>query len=125
MKVDDVVYAIVQHYYASQLGITGACVPRSSPECLKQLRAACSLTLDFSCPQMKAGDKCYLFDILQANSGVMQQLQAILEDGNVVKVMQDCKNDSAALMYQTGIEVCNIFDLQVTSPLACNLLCTQ
>lgn len=67
---------------------------------------------------MKAGDKCYLFDILQANSGIMQQLQAIIEDSNVVKVMHDCRNDSAALMYQTGIEICNIFDLQVTTPSA-------
>lgn len=64
--------------------------------------------------QMKAGKKCYLFDVLYANTGVMQQLQAILEDSNVVKVMQDCRNDSAALMYQKGIEIRNIFDLQVT-----------
>lgn len=63
---------------------------------------------------MKVGDKAYLFDVLQANIGVMQQLQAILEDSSVVKVMVDCRNDSAALMYQTGIEITNIFDLQVS-----------
>lgn len=74
---------------------------------------------------MKAGDKCYLFDILQANPGVMQQLQAIAEDSNVVKVMHDCGNDSAALMYQTGIEIRNIYDLQVTTPTARNLRYTR
>lgn len=62
---------------------------------------------------MKVGDKSYLYDALQANAGVMQQLQAILEDSNVVKVMVDCRNDSAALMHQKGIEIRNIFDLQV------------
>lgn len=67
---------------------------------------------------MKVGDKAYLFDVLQANTGVMQHLQAILEDSNVVKVMVDCRNDSAALMYQKGIEICNIFDLQVDPTVA-------
>ena len=66
------------------------------------------------CLQMKAGDKCHVYDVLYANSGVMQQLQAILEDSNIVKVLVDCRNDSAALMYQKGIEIRNIFDLQVT-----------
>ena len=41
-----------------------------------------------------------------------------MEDSTVVKVMHDCRNDSAALMYQKGIEIRNIFDTQVTPSLA-------
>lgn len=64
---------------------------------------------------MKAGKECYIFDILQTNSGIMQQLQAILEDDTVIKVMHDCRQDSAALWYQKGIRIRNIFDTQVNS----------
>lgn len=68
---------------------------------------------------MKAGHECFIFDILQIHSGVMQQLQAILEDPAMVKVMHDCRQDSAALWYQKSIRICNIFDTQVSGVLAC------
>lgn len=49
----------------------------------------------------------------------MQQLQAILQDAAVVKVMHNCRQDSAALWYQKSIRICNIYDTQVTAELAC------
>lgn len=63
---------------------------------------------------MKAGIECYIFDILKMNSEVLQQLQAILEDDTVIKVMHDCRQGSAALWYQKGVKICNIFDTQVS-----------
>lgn len=65
---------------------------------------------------MKPGNECYNFDIFKMNSEVMQQLKAILEDDTVVKVMHDCRHDSAALWYQKGIKIRNIFDTQVRRP---------
>ena len=65
------------------------------------------------CLQVFASHTCYLFDMLQINEDVLDYLKAILEDENVTKVIHDCRQDSAALFYQFGIKLHNIFDTQV------------
>ena len=39
----------------------------------------------------------YLFDILTCGKKVVAVLKDLLEDGNVLKVLHDCRNDSIAL----------------------------
>lgn len=65
------------------------------------------------CLQIEAGGTCYMFDVLTLGLLVTIELRLILEDKEVVKVMHDCRQDSAALFYQMGIRVQNIFDTQV------------
>ena len=65
--------------------------------------------------QIQAGDTCYIVDALTAQGGVMKSLKALLEDKTVVKVIHDCRQDSAALYYQKGIKLENVFDTQVQS----------
>ena len=64
--------------------------------------------------QVQISSTCYLFDVLKANRGAMQQLKLLLEDTAVTKVVHDCRNDTVALFHQKGIEVKNIFDTQVS-----------
>ena len=68
---------------------------------------------EYGCLQVFAKSTCYLFDMLQISQAVLQQLKAILEDVVVTKVIHDCRQDSAALYYQFGIKLQNVFDTQV------------
>lgn len=63
--------------------------------------------------QIQAQATSYILDALIAQEGVMQNLKALLEDKTVVKVVHDCRQDSAALYYQKGIKLGNVFDTQV------------
>ncbi len=69
--------------------------------------------------QIQAQDTCYILDALTAQGDVMQSLKALLEDKTVVKVIHDCRQDSAALYYQKGyqkgIKLESVFDTQVQS----------
>ncbi len=65
--------------------------------------------------QIQAEDTCYILDALTAQGDVMKSLKALLEDKTVVKVIHDCRQDSAALFYQKGIKLENVFDTQVQS----------
>lgn len=55
----------------------------------------------------------YLFDI-QLNKDLLGRgrLGALLESNDIVKVMQSCSNDSAALFYQFSVTLRNVFDTQ-------------
>ena len=63
--------------------------------------------------QIHVADSCHLFDMLQADAAVLQHVKAMLEDKGIVKVFHDCRQDSAALLYQKGIKLQMVFDLQV------------
>ena len=54
-----------------------------------------------------------MFDVFQAGLGITCKLKSMLEDDGIVKVIYDCRQDSAALYYQMGIKLQNIFDTQV------------
>ena len=54
-----------------------------------------------------------MFDVFQAGLCIAAQLKAMLQDSTIVKVMHDCRQDSAALYYQMGIKLQNIYDTQV------------
>jgi len=55
----------------------------------------------------------YLFDLL-ANRDLMGEgeLGRLLQSEQVVKVVHDCRNDSAALFHQHGVTLRNVFDTQ-------------
>ncbi|NP_001136335.1 egalitarian isoform X1 [Nasonia vitripennis] len=55
----------------------------------------------------------YIFDLITCPN-ILQAggLQKLLESENVIKVIHDCKNDSANLFHQFGITLVNIFDTQ-------------
>ncbi len=63
--------------------------------------------------QVLAGAQCYIFDMLQQDSVIIGELRNVLQDSSVVKVMHDCRQDSAALFYQAKIKLNNVFDTQV------------
>ena len=54
-----------------------------------------------------------LFDV-QTNPELLSHggLDTLLESESIVKVVHDCRNDSAALYYQHGITMKNVFDTQ-------------
>lgn len=59
-----------------------------------------------------------MFAVFQAGLRITADLKNILEDPAIVKVMHDCRQDSAALYYQMGIKLRNIYDTQVAHGLA-------
>ena len=63
--------------------------------------------------QVRVGGQCHLFDTLQISRDVMLQLKYLLEDNSIMKVVHDCRQDSAALFHQKGIRLRNNFDTQV------------
>ncbi|PVD35371.1 hypothetical protein C0Q70_02331 [Pomacea canaliculata] len=58
--------------------------------------------------------KVYLFDVL-TEPRILKTggLKAILESETIVKVMHSSKNDAAALYWQFGVQLHNVFDTQV------------
>nr|XP_018897610.1 PREDICTED: uncharacterized protein LOC109030875 isoform X1 [Bemisia tabaci] len=57
--------------------------------------------------------QAYIFDLITCPQIITQGgFQAFLESESVVKVMHDCRNDSANLHYQFGITLRNVFDTQ-------------
>ena len=64
--------------------------------------------------QMLVGGTCYIFDMLSISEGVLDELRAVLQAASIIKVMHDCRQDSAALFYQHSIMLRGIFDTQVS-----------
>lgn len=58
----------------------------------------------------------YLFDILR-NKDLLSRgrLGTLLESPNIIKVIQSCSNDSAALYHQFKVTLKNVFDTQVAN----------
>merc|ERR1719342_104781 len=54
-----------------------------------------------------------IFDV-QTTPGIMTQggLKKLLESEHLIKVVHDCRNDSAALFFQCDVQVKNVFDTQ-------------
>ena len=77
--------------------------------------AAISHTL--VCPHactVATATQTYLFDILVLGELAFQSgLRALLESPACVKVMHDCRKDSAALFHQHHVRLQNVFDSQV------------
>ncbi len=44
---------------------------------------------------------------------IVKELKSLMENSSVVKVIHDCRQDSAALFYQLQIRLDNVFDTQV------------
>ncbi|XP_011499413.1 PREDICTED: uncharacterized protein LOC105363426 [Ceratosolen solmsi marchali] len=55
----------------------------------------------------------YVFDLITCPNLIQSGgLQNLLENKNIIKVIHDCKNDSANLFYQFGITITSVFDTQ-------------
>ena len=64
--------------------------------------------------QIASEDASYIFDITKlGNTAFTMGLKALLEDGDVVKVLHDCRQDSAALNARHNVVLTNVFDTQV------------
>ena len=83
-----------------------------TPSCNVLLQLAIAV-LDL---QVFVNATCYMFDLLQQDVGILGELRSLLQDASVVKVVHDCRQDSAALFYQTQTKLDNIFDTQVWRP---------
>lgn len=57
--------------------------------------------------------KCYIYDMLDIDQIVLFSLGMMLEDPDVIEVIHDCRQDSAALFYQHNIKLPMVFDTQV------------
>ncbi|KAI1287470.1 piRNA biogenesis protein EXD1 [Halotydeus destructor] len=57
--------------------------------------------------------KVYLFDVFLNPDLMTGCLKRLFESNGVVKVIHDCRNDSAALHFQYGIQMQSVFDTQV------------
>lgn len=69
--------------------------------------------------QVLAGETCYVFDMLLQDLDIARELRSLMENSSVVKVIHDCRQDSAALFYQLQIRLDNVFDTQVQPLLTC------
>lgn len=64
--------------------------------------------------QVRSVEGCCTFDMKQKRRDLQQQgFHTLLENKNVVKILHDCRQPAAALMYQKSIRICNVFDTQV------------
>lgn len=61
----------------------------------------------------RAGGEVIIFDV-QTTPAIMTQggLQSLLESEHIIKVVHDCRNDSAALYFQYDVSIKNVFDTQ-------------
>eukprot|EP01041_Mallomonas_annulata_P002830 gene2830-5558_t len=57
--------------------------------------------------------KVFIFDLLRSNVKEIDVLKHILEDGNVEKIVHDCRQDSDALYTFHAITICGLFDTSV------------
>lgn len=59
------------------------------------------------------GGQVIIFDV-QTTPAIMTQggLKKLLESEQIIKVVHDCRNDSAALFFQCDVQVRNVFDTQ-------------
>ncbi|KAL0036742.1 hypothetical protein WJX79_008168 [Trebouxia sp. C0005] len=67
--------------------------------------------------QVYAAPVCFIFDLVAINSHtretVSSGLREVLESNSIIKVMHDCEKPAAAVFYQLGIRLCNVFDTQI------------
>lgn len=54
-----------------------------------------------------------MFDMLLQDPDIVKELRSLMENSRVVKVIHNCRQDSAALFYQLQIRLDNVFDTQV------------
>merc|ERR1719266_2611928 len=61
----------------------------------------------------RLGGEVIIFDV-QTSPALMTQggLKQLLESEHIIKVVHDCRNDSAALFFQCDVQVRNVFDTQ-------------
>ena len=52
--------------------------------------------------------KVFIFDVL-VNPDLMNHLKQLLESEELIKIFHDCRNDSAVLHFNHGIELKNVF----------------
>lgn len=62
-----------------------------------------------------------MFDMLLQDLDILKELRNLMENSSVVKVIHDCRQDSAALFYQLQIRLDNVFDTQVQALLTYQL----
>ncbi|XP_048340152.1 piRNA biogenesis protein EXD1 isoform X2 [Sphaerodactylus townsendi] len=68
--------------------------------------------------QVATKSHVFLFDIFLLGARVFKNgLQMVLEDGNILKVIHDCRWLSDCLSHQYGIMLSNVFDTQVADAL--------
>ena len=86
-----------------------SCMHAPAYACLLSHSALC-------CLQISADSYSFLFDLVASPHEVLQQviagLRELLEHDRVEKVVHDARAACAALLYQCGIHVKNIFDTQ-------------
>jgi len=67
--------------------------------------------------QVYAAPVCFIFDLVavdpKTRETVVSGLRQVLESDSIIKVMHDCGKPAAAVFYQLGIRLCNVFDTQV------------
>lgn len=90
---------LCQEAYAVGLDCEGVRLGRFGRLCLMQLAAP--------------GGRFFMLDALRP--GVAEGMAPLLESSAVVKVLHDCREDSAALFHQHGILMRSVFDTQAVS----------
>ena len=55
-----------------------------------------------------------MFDMLSLSHDVWEELRCILESTSIIKAVHDCRQDSAAMLFQAHIEVRSVFDTQAS-----------
>ncbi len=67
--------------------------------------------------QVYAAPVCFIFDLVGVKPATRETmisgLAQVLENEGIIKVMHDCAKPAAAIYYQLGIKLCNVFDTQV------------
>lgn len=94
--------------------------PNGSDAQVSRLQASCLLLLLMTvCPvlsmvQVCSQQSCHSFDLQHGLlEPHMKGLLELLQDKHTVKVMHDCRQPAASLLYQKGITIQNVFDTQV------------
>ena len=75
------------------------------------------IPVEESAQKGKAYNQCFLFDMVNEVPGATDFLRELMGRLDVVKVLHDCRQDSAALLVQKGISLTNVFDTQARAPL--------
>ena len=69
--------------------------------------------------QVYAAPICFIFDLVAVSPQTLETLvsglRQVLESDSIIKVMHDSGKPAAAVFYQLGIRLCNVFDTQVAN----------
>lgn len=63
--------------------------------------------------QIVTKEKIYIFDVQECHMMMENGIKDILENNNIIKVVQACRNDVLNLFYQFGVQLNCVFDTQV------------